>query len=265
MRMTPADDLAMALDPALFCRVTGIIPDDWQERVLRSTAQRLLLNCSRQSGKSTVTGVLAMHTALYHPGSLTLMVSPTQRQSGELFRKALAAYRALGRPVPPESESALQLELENGSRLVALPGQEGTIRSYSGVSLLLIDEAARVKTESYMSVRPMLATSRGRMIALSTPFGTRGWWYDAYRDRARNGWEYYEVTAEQCPHIPREFLAQERKDMGAWWYDQEYACVFRDAQDAVFTQRDIDAMFAEDYEPWDLGPTTNTTTNPTTS
>jgi hypothetical protein len=248
--MIPADDLAMALDPALFCRVTGVVPDAWQARVLRSTASRLLLNCSRQSGKSTVTGVLAMHTALYHPGSLTLMVSPTQRQSGELFRKALAAYRALGRPVPPESESALQLELENGSRLIALPGQEGTIRSYSGVSLLLIDEAARVKTESFMSVRPMLATSRGRLVALSTPFGTRGWWYDAWR--SHEPWERYEVRADECPHIPPEFLAQERRDMGAWWYDQEYACVFRDAQDAVFRQEDIDRMFSEDYEPWDL-------------
>jgi hypothetical protein len=96
----------------------------------------------------------------------------------------------------------------------------------------------------------MLATSRGRLVALSTPFGTRGWWYDAWR--SHEPWERYEVRADECPHIPPEFLAQERRDMGAWWYDQEYACVFRDAQDAVFRQEDIDRMFSEDYEPWDL-------------
>jgi Terminase large subunit, T4likevirus-type, N-terminal len=250
--MGTAIDLAMALDPAVFCRQAGIVPDPWQAKVLRSESPRILLNCSRQSGKSTVTGVLACHTALYQPGSLTLMVSPTQRQSGELFRRALAVYRALGKPVPPESESALQLELENGSRIVALPGREDTIRLYSGVSLLLIDEAAHVKTESYVSVRPMLATSHGRLIALSTPFGCRGWWYEAWQSSSEP-WEHYEVPATQCPRIDPAFLAAEKQAIGAWWWDQEYACIFRDAQDAVFRQQDIDRMFSEDYETWDLG------------
>jgi hypothetical protein len=247
-----SSDLVRALDPAIFCRAAGFEPDPWQAQVLRSTAPRILLNCSRQSGKSTVTGVLACHTALYHPGSLTLMVSPSQRQSGELFRRALAVYRTLGKPIAPESESALQLELENGSRIVALPGREDTIRSYSGVSLLLIDEAAHVKTESYMSVRPMLATSHGRLIALSTPFGTRGWWHEAWRG-TDEPWEHYEVPATACPRIDPAWLAAEKQAIGAWWWDQEYMCAFRDAQDAVFRQRDIDAMFSEDYETWDLG------------
>jgi hypothetical protein len=172
-------DLAMALDPVLFARAVGFEPDPWQVSVLRSRAPRMLLNCSRQSGKSTVVAMLAMWTAIYCPGSTTLIVSPTERQSKELFRKALAVYRGLGRPVPPESESALQLELESGSRIIALPGKEGSIRSYSA-DLIAIDEAARVPDEAYQAVRPMLAVSGGRLIALSTPFGTRGWWYRAW-------------------------------------------------------------------------------------
>jgi hypothetical protein len=79
-------DLAMALDPVLFMRASGIECDPWQARMLRSQASRILLNCSRQSGKSTICAGLALHEALYEPGSLTLMLSPTQRQSGELFR-----------------------------------------------------------------------------------------------------------------------------------------------------------------------------------
>ncbi len=177
---TPATDLAMALDPALFALAAGFTPDPWQAQVLRSRSPRILLNCSRQSGKSTVVAMLAMWTALYCPGSLTLIVSPAERQSKELFRKALAVYRALGRPVPPQSESALQLELDSGSRIIALPGKEGTIRGYSGVDLIAIDEAARVPDETYQAVRPMIAVSGGRIIALSTPFGTRGWWYQEW-------------------------------------------------------------------------------------
>lgn len=242
-------DLALALDPVAFAHAACIAPDPWQVRLLRSRAPRILMNISRQAGKSTMAGVLALHTALYEPESLVLMVSPTQRQSGELFRKALSVYRTLARPVDAESESALQLELENGSRIVALPGKEGSIRSFSGVRLLLIDEASRVPDDLYMSVRPMLAVSGGRLVALSTPFGTRGWWYDAWR--GQEAWERYEVTADECPRIPADFLAEERRTLGEWWYRQEYGCEFLDAQTAAFRSQDIEAAVKE-YETWEL-------------
>src|SRR3712207_4427289 len=73
---TLARELRHALDPVAFARERlGFEPDPWQERVLWSSARQILLNCSRQSGKSTVTAVLATHTALYRPGSLILLVS----------------------------------------------------------------------------------------------------------------------------------------------------------------------------------------------
>jgi hypothetical protein len=171
--MAIAADLAAALDPCVLAQQAGIVPDDWQSCVLRSTAPRVLLLCSRQAGKSTITAILAVHCAVYEPGSLVLLLSPTLRQSGELFKKASAVYSAIGRPVPSESESALQLELENGSRIVSLPGKEGTIRGYSGVRLRAIDEAAWVPDDLYLAVRPMPAVSGGRLVALSTPHGTR--------------------------------------------------------------------------------------------
>jgi hypothetical protein len=152
-----AADLAVALDPVLLARQVGLDPDPWQCGVLRSSSPRQLLNASRQSGKSTTVALLNVHTALYQPDSLCLMLSPTLRQSGELFRKAAGIYRDLGRPVPSSSETALTVTLENGSRIVSLPGQEGTVRGYSGVRLLSIDEASRVPDGLYMAVRPVSA------------------------------------------------------------------------------------------------------------
>ncbi|HSL85146.1 MAG TPA: terminase family protein, partial [Thermoanaerobaculia bacterium] len=169
-----AQDLAFALDPARVAVEMGLDPDPWQARFLRTPGRRILLNCTRQSGKSTVTALLAAHTALYDPGALVLLLSPTQRQSHELFRKALDAYHAVPTAIPVVQESALRLELSNGSRIVSLPGKETTVRGFSGVRLLAVDEAARVADELYYSVRPMLAVSGGRLVALSTPFGTRG-------------------------------------------------------------------------------------------
>ncbi len=246
-----ASDLARALDPVLLAEQAGITPDPWQARVLRSASSRLLLNASRQSGKSTITSVLAMHTALYAAGSLVLLLSPSLRQSGEIFKKCVATYRDLGRPVAPESETALTLTLENGSRIVSLPGsKDGNVRGYSGVSLLVIDEAAWVADGLYMSVRPMLAVSGGRLVALSTPHGTRGWFYEAWQ--GQEPWERYEVPATMCPRISQEFLAEEKRTIGEWWFAQEYECVFSEAETQAFRREDIDNAFREEVTPWAL-------------
>ena len=227
------NDLALALDPVRFARGVGLEPDPWQADVLRSDAQRLLLLCSRQSGKSTTTALLALHTAIYRPKSLVLLLSPSLRQSGELFRKVTEFYRAMAEPPPSDAESALRLELGNGSRIVSLPGKEATIRGYSGVALLIIDEAARVVDDLYYSVRPMLAVSGGRLVAMSTPFRKRGFFFHEWTEGGP-GWARVKVTAQDCPRISPAFLAEERAALGDWWYRQEYMCEFVETQDQLF-------------------------------
>jgi hypothetical protein len=246
---TLAGDLATALDPVRLAERCGLDADPWQQDVLRSSAPRMLLNASRQSGKSTTVALLNVHTALYEPESLCLMLSPTLRQSGELFRKARDLLGRVESERLPE-ETALSLRLRNGSRIVSLPGKEGTVRGYSAVKLLSIDEASRVPDELYMACRPMLAVSGGRLLGMSTPFGTRGWWYEAWR--SRDAWERYEVPAEECPRISAEFLEEERRTIGEWWYRQEYGCEFLEAQSQAFTRDEIDRAFKEEVETWTL-------------
>jgi len=245
--MSIAADLATALDPVLLAQRAGITPDAWQAEVLRSRSPRMLLNCSRQSGKSTTTGVLAVWTALFHPGALVLLLSPSLRQSQELFKKCLDTYRVAGRPAPADSESALRLELANGSRIVSLPGTEVSVRGFSAVRLLIIDEAARVDDALYTSVRPMLAVGAGRLVAMSTPFGKRGWWHNAWT--SDEAWQRVEVPARMCPRIPAAFLHEERRALGPWWYRQEYECQFSDTTDSLFGADEVRAAITSDIAP----------------
>jgi hypothetical protein len=208
----------------------------------------MLLLCSRQAGKSLSAAALALREALLTPDSLVLLLSPTQRQSGELFRaKVKRLYGALGRPVPVVQESALTMELANGSRIISLPGEEGTIRGYSDVDLLVIDEASRVPDDLYRAVRPMLAVSRGRLVCLSTPFGQRGWFHDEWE--RGEGWERTRITALQCPRISQEFLREEERSLGQRWFSQEYLCSFEEAVDAVFSAGDIQAALSDTIPP----------------
>jgi hypothetical protein len=242
-----AEDLRLALDRVSFAEKLGIVPDAWQEDLLRSSSDRVLLNCCRQSGKSTMSGVIALHRALYHPGSLILCLAPALRQSQELFGKVAGFYRDLGRPVPPLGERKLSLELENGSRIVTLPGSEKTIRGFSGAALLLVDEAARVDDGLYYAVRPMLAVSGGALMMLTTPYGKRGVFYEEWTSGA--GWDRYEVPASECPRIPASFLEEERDALPSWVYRQEYECSFEETEDQVFTTEMVERAVTSEVTP----------------
>lgn len=230
--MNIASLLALALDPARLMRAAGLDPDPWQRSLLRCRDRRVLLNCSRQSGKSTVVSIMALHTALFVPRSLTLLLSPSQRQSGEIFRKVLDAEAALGRLLPALVRTQRTLELANGSRIVCLPGKEETVRSYSGVNLLVLDEAARIPDLLYRAVRPMLAVSGGRLVALSTPFGRRGWFY---REWAGTGpWNRVQITWRDCPRITQAFIDEERASLGDAWVSQEYETCFTALEGLIY-------------------------------
>jgi hypothetical protein len=242
-----AGDLKLALDRVSFAEKLGIAPDEWQENFLRSSADRVLLNCSRQSGKSTMSAVIALHRALYHPGSLVLCLAPALRQSQELFGKIAGFYRDLGRPVAPQGERKLSLELENDSRIITLPGSEKTIRGFSGAALLLVDEASRVDDGLYYAIRPMLAVSGGSLMMLSTPYGKRGVFYEEWTGGA--SWERYEVPASECPRIPSEFLEEERATLPSWVFRQEYECSFEETEDQVFTTEMIERAVTSEVKP----------------
>jgi hypothetical protein len=235
--MGAATDLALALDRSAFARALGLEPDPWQAKLLRSAAPRVLLNCCRQSGKSTVAALLALHRALYHPASLVLVLAPALRQSQELFTKIAGFYASLESPVAPLARRRLSLELENESRIVTLPGTEKTIRGFSGASLLIVDEAARVADELYFAVRPMLAVSEGSLMMLSTPYGKRGVFFEEWGQG--KGWERYEVPARECPRISASFLEEEKRALPARVYRQEYECSFEDTEDQVFSFEDV--------------------------
>jgi len=232
-------------------RLAGMSPDAWQTDLLTCDTQRVLMLCSRQSGKSQVAAALALNQALLHPDSLILVLSRALRQSGEFFRdKFMRLYRATGEPVPATNKTTLTIELANGSRVISLPGEGDNIVGYSGVAMLVIDEAARVPDNLYRMVRPMLAVKQGKLVCLSTPYGRRGFFYEEWE--SRHAWKRVKTTAHQCPRIPAEFLQEERDSLGERWFRQEYECSFEDVEDAVFRSTDIDAALQSDLEPMSL-------------
>jgi hypothetical protein len=244
---------ALARDPVALSRRVGIAPDPWQADLLASTERQVLVNCSRQVGKSTTTATLAAHTAIYYPGDPVLLLSPTLRQSGQLFGKVKWVLDRLGGDFADViTDNALSVKLTNGSEIHSLPGKGGTIRGFSSVRLIVVDEAAFVADDLYSAISPMLAVSGGRLILLSTPFGKRGFFYEEWTNGG-DDWRRFAVTAEECPRIPPEFLERERRMLGLL-YAQEYGCQFLDIMRAVFRHEDVARAITDEVRPlFDLG------------
>lgn len=236
--------LAAALDPVVFANKAGLDPDDWQARVLRSSSRQQILLCSRQAGKSTVSAVTAVHEAVHYEDRLILVLSPSLRQSQELFRKMMTVYADAGAPIPADVENRLTLELANGSRIVSLPGKEATIRGFSGVATLIVDEASRVDDRLYEAVRPMLAVSGGRILLLSTPWGKRGFFYREWTEGDAS-WHRTKITAHDVSRIDSAWLAAEKSRVPRMVFAQEYLCEFADNEDAVFSSDDIAAAWSD--------------------
>ena len=242
------DDFAYALDPVLFGESIGFTPYKWQSDFLRASHQRVLLNCSRGAGKSSACALLAAHRALFYPDSLILVISPSERQSNELFRTINGFLDHLEVPPVKIEDLKTSFKLINSSRVVALPGSEGSIRGFQGVDLLLIDEASRCQSELIQSVTPMIGTSGGRIVLLSTPWGKRGYYFEAW-STGGDDWYRFEVPASECPRLGKEFLESERRSLGEYHYRQEYECQFSETRDAVFSYESIQAALSDDITP----------------
>lgn len=247
-RPLPTD--AYWTDPGAILRAYGLTPDPWQLEVLTGGWDQCRLCCGRQVGKTTTMAALAVKTMLVEFPARVVVTSPSEKQSAELLnRHVRPMMESIGWPVPlAKPANELSFELENGSMIEALPGNERTNRGISSVRLLIVDEASRVGDDLYKAMKPVVAMAGGRVIAGTTPFGKRGWFFDEFTRPAPPDWLRIRVRASMCARYPREFLDGQRAEMGDRWFNQEYEASFEDMIDAVFSGADIDGAM-DDFAP----------------
>jgi hypothetical protein len=227
----------------------GFAPDPWQRRLLRSTSSWILLNCCRQSGKSTTTAIVALHQAMYDPG-LVLLVSPPLRQSRELFVKVMGFLKNLEPVEQLIEDNKSSCELKNGSRIVSLPSDPDTVRGFSAPKLVIEDEAGYVDDGMTAAIEPMLAVSRGRLIQMSSPNGRRGHFYEAWQHG--EDVERIRIVGRECPRISAKYLEQARRRMGPMIFSQEFEGEFVDSDTSAFSSELIELALTDKLSDWPL-------------
>jgi len=244
------------MEPGAILSQAGMPPDPWQDQVLKSSHSRLMMLCSRQVGKSTVAGAMVAKAMIVESPCFALVLAQNMEKSIEFLQtKVRPLLVASGAKIAEDLKQSLVLA--NGSRVIGIPGSEKGVRGYSGVNLLMIDEASRIPDDLYFACRPMLGISQGRLVACSTPFGKRGWFFEEWERGAERGsgmkWHRERITAHMCPRYSKEFLADELLSMGDRWFNQEYMTEFVDSIGAAFADEDIRAAFRADVMPLGMG------------
>lgn len=240
--------IQMAVSPVDFARESlGLKLDAQQERLLGEARQKVILNCARQWGKSTMAAAMAVWRALCQDGCLVLMASPSRKQSGEFVRKVEGFLRRLEIPVRRYNQMGDSVLLPNGSRIVGLPANEATSRGFSGAVLVMIDEAARMSEDMYAAVTPSMCKEWPELWYMSTPKGREGTFYKTWMDTADQEWLRLRVPATECARYPKEYLERMRKGLNERKFAQEYLCQFGDLEGALFRGEWIERAMKKDF------------------
>jgi hypothetical protein len=233
--MSPQRELAYRIDPALWVReALGDEPQTWQEQFLRAPkGASIIALTARQVGKTTAAAWAIAHYALFTPGELSVIGCPTQPQSGEALRKVNEILIKAGAEF--KSSTTYRLELANGSRVLALPGSDDSIRGLTVGGWIVADEAACISSDLIAALRPMRARRPEARFAMLSTAGSRSdpfWTVWADDDPA---WLRLRATAESVSFFSEEFLRQERHELGENDFNREYLGIPGGGEASPFT------------------------------
>ena len=219
--MNSLRETAYRIDPALWVsEVLGLEPAAWQAEYLRAPlGASILALTARQVGKTTTAAWAIAHYMLFTPGGLSVIACPAQRQSAEAVRRVRDSLIKVGAEL--KVDNVYGLELKNGSRVLALPGSDDSIRGLTVDGWIVADEAARLDNDLISALRPMRARTRARFAMLSTAWSRTDPFWTAWSDDDPS-WLRLKATADVPGLFAPAYLEQERRALGEHSFNREY-------------------------------------------
>ena len=220
--------------------------DHWQQQVL-DTEGNMVLRSGRQVGKSFIIAKKAANYALNTPNKLIMVIAFTEKQALLLFSKILNNIdkKKIAKPNPTKHV----IHLKNGSTIHCYAaGDTGFGIMGFTIDLLIADEAAWIKEEVWNSITPALAVTNGTIWLLSTPFLSKGYYFDCFNDP---NFTSFHQSSEDCPRITKEFLERMKIRFSKSKYKQMYLGEFVDDAYRVFGDKWIDKVCTQEIKNYD--------------
>lgn len=140
--------------------------------------------------------------------------------------------------VEKQNESEMRITLRNGS-IFQVVGADN-IDSIVGTNPVgvVFSEYPLMKPYVWDYIRPILAENGGWSIFVYTPRGMNEGWKILQQAKENKGWWHQVLTVDDTKAIPEAVLLQEKKEMPADLFDQEYYVKFIDGASSVFKKID---------------------------
>ena len=222
-------------------------PHTKQQLFHDSKARWRILDCGRRWGKTQCAIAEGVKLSFIKQKQRGWVVAPTYPLSQE-------DWRTLKDLMPTE---LIRNELKAERKFVFLNGSEIEFKSAdneaglrgAGLNWCILDEASRIKEDSWNALRPALSDKRGKGIFISTPKG-KNWFYRMYLlgKKGKENYESWKFPSDTNPYFPTEEWEETKSNYPADWFSQEYEANFLDDVAAVFRGlRDRIGGKLEDY------------------
>jgi len=213
-------DLAYQIDPVCWAKSLGFQAKPWQTDFLRAPlGASIAVLASRQCGKTTTAAWAVAHHAFFNSASLSVIAAPTQPQSAEALRKVKADLIQAGCKL--KVDNVHRIELDNGARVLALPGDDDNIRGLTVDGWIVVDEAARVTDDLIAALRPMRAQRPNARLAMISTANTLSDPFWPIWSAENDDWVKIQATAEKETYAPG-YLERERQNLGEAAFNREY-------------------------------------------
>jgi hypothetical protein len=220
-------------------------PHPKQEEFHRSNARWRILNCGRRWGKTECAVAEGARLSFKEPKQRGWIVAPTfplSREDDRVLKEIIPA-----KLIKDELKSERKFILINGSEIELKSADNEAALRGAGLNWCILDEASRIKEESWNALRPALSDKQGRGIFISTPKG-KNWYYRLFL-KGKDGLDKYQswhFPSNTNPYFPQEEWEEAKETYPADWFSQEYEAEFLEDVAAVF--RDIDGKIKGELE-----------------
>lgn len=219
---------------------------------------------ARQVGKSLACAIKAIHKA-FSERSKVLVVSSSLRQSGLMFstiRQFIAESELLRGSLVDDTKT--YIKLSNGSELWCLPDSPAQIRGFSGVSVVIVDEANFCSQELLRAVQySLLTTPDSQLFMISSPWSTEHWFYRYFQDgqgKKDPAIASFHYTYEASPLIQKDYVERMRDKiteeeykteiLGEWIGDEDAYLDYGLVESCVADYRLLDPKKADGEILW---------------
>jgi hypothetical protein len=200
--------------------------------------------CGTKFGKTYGCTIALVKHAWTHKDSLNWWVAPT-------FAQSKMAYGLVKRLLPQGTFMEYKADLKivllrpDGSEHSVIEFKSGdnsdSLRGF-GVNFAVVDEAARMPYDSFVSIMTTTTQTRGKILFISTPKGRDWFWeiyqrgekffedgspkYDKTEDDEWHEWMAIRMPSWSNPHVPIESIREMKRNLPEDVFRQEVAAQF---------------------------------------